>query len=82
MHTKTKKFLVLGASAGVIGAVLVFGMCLWASTLPAVTQVSLTWSFRPWYRSSNWLAALIAFAFVGVVAGALAALRPDRSKKP
>ena len=81
MNAKFKKLLLLATGAGLVSALLVFGLCLWASTWPAVTEVSLTWSFRPWYRSRNWLAALIAFAFVGLAAGVLAALRPERSSE-
>jgi hypothetical protein len=82
MHLKFKKALLVGAAAGLIGAALVFGLCLWASTWQTATDVSVALSFRPWWRSRNWLATLVAFVFVGVVSGVLAALRPDmRSKR-
>src|SRR5882724_3536833 len=75
MYANLKKGLVVGLVAGLVAAALVFGLCLLASTWPAVTNVSLTWSFRPWWRSSNWLAALASFFFVTVVVGVLAAFR-------
>ncbi len=81
MYPNFKKGLAVGLAAGFTSAVLVFGLCYWASTLPAVSDVSLTWAFRPWWRSSNWMAALWAFAFVGVVLGLLAAFRPDLNGK-
>jgi len=82
MYPNLKKGLVVGLVAGLVAAAFVFGLCLWASTWPAVTEVSLTWPFRPWCRSSNWFAALAAFIVVAVLSGLLAALRPDlRSKR-
>jgi len=77
MYPNLKKGLVVGLVAGLVAAALVFGLCLWATTWLAVTDVSLTWSFRPWWRSSNWLAALAAFIFVAALSGVLAAFRPD-----
>ena len=81
MYPNLKKGLAVGLIAGFMAAALVFGLCFWVSTWPAVTEVSLTWSFRPWWRSSNWLAALAAFIFVTLVFGVLAAFRPDFSSK-
>ena len=82
MYPNFKKGVVVGLVAGFVAAVLVFGLCVWASTWPAVTDVSLTWSFRPWWRESNWLFPLAAFFVVGVLFGLLAAFRPDlRSKR-
>ena len=82
MCSNLKKSLVVGLIAGLVAAAVVFGLCFWASTWPAVTEGSLTWAYRPWWRSSNWLTALGAFVFMAVVFGVLAAFRPDfRSKK-
>jgi ABC-type antimicrobial peptide transport system permease subunit len=82
MYPNLKKGVVVGLVAGFVAAGLVFGLCVWASTWPAVTDVSLTWSFRPWWRESNWLFTLAAFFVVGVLLGLLAAFRPDlRSKR-
>jgi hypothetical protein len=81
MYPNLKKGFVVGLVAGLVAAALVFGLCLWASTWPAATDVSLTWSFRPWWRWSNWFAALVAFIVVTVLAGVLAALRPDLRDK-
>jgi hypothetical protein len=82
MYPNLKKGLVVGTIAGLVAGTLVFGFSLWASTWPAATDVSVTWAFRPWWRWSNWFAALTAFSFIAVVFGILAALRPDlRSKR-
>jgi hypothetical protein len=81
MHPNFKKALVVGLIAGLAAAVLVFALCVWASTWPAASEVSVTWAFRPWWLSSNWFAALVAFAFVGVVFGVLAAFRPAVRRK-
>ena len=77
MYPNHKNGFVVGLVAGLIAAALLFGLCLCASTWPAATDVSLTWSFRPWWRRSNWFAALAAFIVVAVLAGVLTALRPD-----
>ena len=77
MYPNLKKGLTVGLISGLAGALLVLGLCVWASTWPAVTDVSLTWSFRPWWRESNWLFTFGAFIFVGVIMGVLASFRPD-----
>ena len=81
MYPNLKKGLVVGLVAGLVAAALIFGLCVWASTWPAFSEVSVTWSFRPWWRLSNWLATLIAFVSVGLVFGFLAAFRPDVKSK-
>ena len=46
----------------VIGAFLAIGflaLSYWYSTLPAMSPVSLKWSFTPWWR--HWAVALGAF---------------------
>jgi hypothetical protein len=81
MYPNFNKGVVVGLVAGFVAAMLVFGLCFWTSTLEAVTPVSLSMSFRPWWRESNWLAALVAFLSAGLVFGVLAALRPDLRRK-
>lgn len=67
---------------GTVAAALVFAFCYWASTWPGIGPASLTWSFRPWWRESNWGAAIISFGFVATLLGFLAACRPEaRSKR-
>ncbi len=80
--------LRFGALAGAAAGLAVFGMCYFMSTMPAITDVSLTWVFRPWWRLSNLVAAIIAFALVGVVVGVMVAygvfrqeLRDGRKKR-
>src|SRR5579863_2025757 len=59
---------------GVVGGSY-FAFCCWASTFPAVTDVSLSLAVRPWWR--NWEPALFLFLATGVPVGILAAFRPD-----
>ena len=80
MNPNLKKGLVVGVIAGFVAAVVVFGLCVWASTWPAFSDVSLTWSFRPWWRESNWLFAAAAFVFVGLVVGVLTTFRPNMKR--
>jgi hypothetical protein len=65
---------------GVIGAAW-FALACWLSTLPAVTDVSLSLALRPWWK--NWSTALFFFLVTGLPVGILAAFRPDvrRHKK-
>jgi amino acid transporter len=77
MYPNLKKGVVFGLVGGFVAAMLVFGLCFWMSTLPAVTPASLSLAFRPWWRESNWLAALVACLSTGLVFAILAALRPD-----
>ena len=61
---------------GVIGAAW-FGLCWWLSTIPPVTEVSISLSLRPWW--SNWSSGLFFALVTGLPAGILAAFRPDLS---
>ena len=69
-----------GIKAGLIGgalvAVIIFLMCCWIAGQPAETQTSLPFSFRPWWRWSNWAISICGFAIVVVGIGAIVALRP------
>ena len=49
-------------------------------TLPAVTDVSLCWTCRPWWRLSNWVDSLVVGAAIGVIAGLLAAFHPRAAR--
>jgi hypothetical protein len=80
MSPNFKKGVVVGPVADFAAAMLAFALCFWTSTLPAVTPVSLSLSFRPWWQESNCLAALVAFLSAGLVFGILAALRPKRGQ--
>jgi hypothetical protein len=81
MYPNRKRGVVVGLVAGFAAAMLVFVQCFWISTLEAVTPVSLPLSFRPWWRESNWLAALVAFVSAGLVFGILTAFRPKLRRK-
>jgi hypothetical protein len=82
MNLMLKRAVAAGAIGGMVVAALVFGFCYWASTWEAVTPVSLTWLFRPWWRASNWVAAAVAFMVVAALLGARAAcLTPLKDKK-
>jgi hypothetical protein len=69
MNSMLKRAVSTGAIGGFVAAVLVFGVCVWTSSLEAVTEVSLSLSFRPWWRASNWVAAAVAFTIVAVILG-------------
>jgi hypothetical protein len=77
MIARLKKGAVVGITGGTAAAVLVFALCFWASTWPALGPVSLTWSFRPWWRASNWAAALVTFICVAVLLGFRAVRRAE-----
>ncbi len=81
MYPNLKKGLVVGLTAGLIAATLVFGLSVLTSTLRYAPDVSLTWSVRTWWRESNWVFPALAFVSVGVVFGVLAAFRPDMKRK-
>jgi cell division protein FtsX len=81
MYPNFKKGMMVGLIAGLVAAVLTFALCVWESTETPATEVSLTWSFRPWWRESNWMFTIAAFFFVGVASGMLAAFRPDMRRK-
>jgi len=66
-------FCIFGGVAGV----LCFFLCCWGSTLPAATDVSLCWAFRPWWRWSNWEASLITGFVIGLPCGIIMAFRPQ-----
>jgi hypothetical protein len=81
MNPTLKKPTVVGSLGGVAASASVFAFCIWASTWDAVSPVSLTLSFRPWWRASNWIAAALSFAVVAVVLAARAASRPRKKAK-
>ena len=47
---------------------------------PAVSDISLCWAFRPWWRSSNWVFALIPSKIIGLIFFG-AAIGSSRSRK-
>lgn len=59
---------------GVVGSVS-FGLACWLSTIPPVSDVSLSLALRPWW--SNWSSALFLALVTGLPVGILAAFRPD-----
>lgn len=69
-----KRGLVVGGILGVIAGALWFAWCCVLASLPAVTPVSLSLLFRPWWR--NWRSALIVAGIFGILFGTLAAIRP------
>ncbi len=75
-----RRGLYAGAVAGAVAFVLCFALCWWSSTLPAVSDASLCWAFRPWWRLSNWVESLVVGAVIGVIAAFLAAFRPQTRK--
>ena len=88
MNTNDKRAYVLhGLKVGLLvsipAAVLIFGLCYWASTLSTPTASSLAFMFRPWW--SNWRPALIIgvplFVIFGVAGALKARLGLDDDKK-
>ena len=74
-----------GIGAGLIGgtlvAIIAFLGCAWVASWPAVTEVSVSLSFRPWWRWSNWALSIWSFVFSTVGIGLIAACRPDVGRK-
>ena len=64
----------VGILTGLIAGLLWFIFCCWAASLPAVSPVSLSLAFRPWW--TNGKSALAVFVFFFTVIGFLAAIRP------
>ena len=75
---KGRRAWVVGCIAGIIAAALVFALNCWMASLPAVTDVSICWVFRPWWRWSNWCSSLLVGAVVGLLVGILVAIRPKK----
>ena len=69
-----------GAKAGLLCGLIAFTACLIAchcvALAPAVTPVSLSVVFRPWWRAKNWGAACAVFVTVFLAVGIPVALRP------
>jgi len=51
-------------------------LCWWVSTLPAVTDVSLSLAFRPWWRHLE--GGLFVGFLMGIVTGVFATFHPLR----
>lgn len=81
MYLNWKKGIRVALLAGTIAAALVFALSYFISQQPPITDASLTWSFRPWWRFSNWCMAAGAFFVAGSFFGLLAAFRPDFQKR-
>jgi hypothetical protein len=59
---------------GTVGLVW-FGFSCWLSTIPPVSEVSISLALRPWW--SNWRPGLFFALLTGLPVGILAAFRPD-----
>jgi hypothetical protein len=75
-YPRYRKAVIQASLAGLWCAALAFLVCYWMAGQPAVTPVSVCYSFRPWWRASNWLFAALAFAFVFAIAFVHVAYRP------
>lgn len=66
-----RKARVFGAlSFGLAGCTAGLGFGYWVSTLPAVSDVSLCWAFRPWpWRPSNLILGVVG-GLIGAGGGA------------
>ncbi|HUW56412.1 MAG TPA: hypothetical protein VMZ92_07230 [Planctomycetota bacterium] len=76
MAADARRPILTGLVAGLAAAGLLFAANCRMASLPAVTDVSICWLFRPWWRWSNWCSALVVGAAFGLIIGALAAIRP------
>ncbi len=74
-----KKGLIVGSIVGLVFVLLYFGLCYWGSTWPAFPG-SLASAFRPWWR--YWRGSLVLFLVTTLMAGVLAATRPEIRRKP
>jgi hypothetical protein len=74
-----KKALRWGLISGFVCTALWFANCYFISKLPAVSEVSLSLAFQPWWR--HWLAGIVIFIAVSIVVGLIAILRPNFPKK-
>ncbi len=64
---KAKKIsLTIGLNIALIVALSVFTIFFSVSSFPAVSVVSLCFAFRPWYKISNILIAIICGLFFGI----------------
>ena len=60
--------ILFGVIVGTIAAAWVFGGCYFLSRMPAVTDISASLAFRPWWRPRNFVFSLVAFFVVGGLA--------------
>ena len=51
--------IAVGVIAWLVAFGITFGMVCFYANLPAVTDVSLAISFRPWWQFSNWASCAI-----------------------
>ena len=76
-----RKGIRVGAITGAIAGVIAFVACIIAARSPAATDVSICWSFRPWWRLSNWIeSGIVAISFF-IVMGFLEAFHPENRKR-
>jgi len=64
-----KRGVKQGLIASTVIFIITFAFSIFISRLPAISPVSLSMSFRPWWRLSNWVFSFIfgftAFLFFG-----------------
>ncbi len=58
-------FIGSSAIGGLFCAAVCFSWVFVLSALPAITDVSLCFALRPWWRASNWVIILCALGFGG-----------------
>lgn len=69
-----KRGLIHGFIAGGIVFILVFGFIIHTSTIPAISDVSLSLAYRPWWKFSNWIQSFFCSVPFFIVFGSRAAL--------
>ena len=75
-YPNAKRGAKAGLICGSIAAAAWFAFCCCVAARPAVTPVSLSLAFRPWWRVTNWLSAFGVFVVTCLTVGPLVALRP------
>jgi hypothetical protein len=79
MHSPNhRKGLRWGLGCGFVCSLLFFATCFFASTVPAISEVSLPLAFQPWWK--YWGIGVSTFLVTSLVVGVLTALRPSISK--
>ena len=72
-----RKGIKAGLIGGTLAGIIAFLLCCWMASLPAVSPVSSSLAFRPWWRWSNWAVSILFLAVSALSIGIIAALRPE-----
>jgi len=80
-RARWRRGLFWGTVLGTFFGIYAFGICVFVAGL-VVNPASLSVSFQPWWRVSNWIISVLVFLVAGVMAGLSAAFEhPVRKRK-